>query len=74
MTQRMNNQRLTKKLLLLAFVFVIAINLSVLFLHDPVTGRASASAVISAFSNEPNLVDIERSETSTALNKLAAGR
>lgn len=67
MTQRSNNQRFVKKLLLLAFVFVIAINLSVLFLHDPVTGRASASAPSRAFSDEQNVVDVERSETSTTL-------
>jgi hypothetical protein len=54
MTQRMNNQRFAKKLLLLAFVFVIAINLSVVFSHDPVTGRASASAPSVAFSDEQN--------------------
>ena len=52
MTQRVNNKRFAKKLLLLAFVFVIAINLSVLFFHDPVTGRATASAVISAQPGE----------------------
>jgi hypothetical protein len=52
MTQRPNNKRFAKKLLLLAFVFVIAINLSVLFLHDPVTGRATASAPSRAFEDE----------------------
>ena len=52
MTLCLNNKRFAKKLLLLAFVFVIAINLSVVFFHDPVTGRASASAVISAQPGE----------------------
>jgi hypothetical protein len=69
MTQRPNNKRFAKKLLLLAFVFVIAINLSVLFLHDPVTGRATASAPSVAFSDEQKLVDVERSETSTSLKR-----
>ena len=54
MTPRMNNKRFAKRLLLLAFVFVFAINLSVLFFHDPVTGRASASAPSVAFSDEQN--------------------
>jgi hypothetical protein len=69
MTHGMNHMRFARKLLLLAFVFVIAINLSVLFFHDPVTDRASASAPSVAFSDEQKLVDVERSETSTKLKR-----